>query len=483
MAEPFIKLGLTAADPLIRNYDTIYAKTKQRVLKRSDTNKQGSRNEPYYEEAYQTYNVPRRSATEGAGAGGRMGGKPYVEQGRAKAYRDGDDYRVDREYSRSHSRDHLKDVAGGAAIGGAGAAAYAANQNQNRGRARSVGGNDRYYTEDGRGYNKDRYRPKSEFTFSVNEVHDDPPANDHSDYRRDSSTASDSESDSSSSGSSSSGQKSRGGARSVRSGKSGKSGRNTNAVAKYTPRDGPATNGTSTKKSSSKSSSDSDSGSSIVSSSEDERMQKKVRGKAMLTAGLAAVATIQAASSVYASMEARDKRHEAVLNKELSVEEARKERNKARLQDVAAIGIAALGIKGAYAKWQGATTQANGYREHRKLRKERHQKRVEKGKDRKSRTNGGGGDNGNGNGNSGQKRLTNGESGGGGGGGGGGGQGGGQGRSRPGYDRGISYNNSEPDLNRAYRNGERRGGGGGGGGNGQYQDGNPYGAYGNGRGR
>ena len=122
----------------------------------------------------------------------------------------------------------------------------------------------------------------------------------------------------------------------------------------------------------------------ILSSSEDDRQQRKIKHKAMLTAGLAAVATIHAASGVYASMEAREKRYEAVLNGTLSPEEAKREKNKARLQDAAAIGIAALGIKGAYGKWQGAQATHKGYREHKRARQERHSKRMEKVKSRHS---------------------------------------------------------------------------------------------------
>lgn len=104
----------------------------------------------------------------------------------------------------------------------------------------------------------------------------------------------------------------------------------------------------------------------------------------MLTAGLAAVATIHAASGVYSSMEAREKRLEAVLKGTLSPEEAKRERNKARLQDAAAIGIAALGIKGAYGKWQGAQTSHKSYKDYKRTVQERHTKRLEKLRSRHS---------------------------------------------------------------------------------------------------
>jgi hypothetical protein len=96
-------------------------------------------------------------------------------------------------------------------------------------------------------------------------------------------------------------------------------------------------------KESATSSSDSDLGS----SSGDEKRAKKMRGKQVLTAGLAAVATIHAAHNVYQSVEKRNARHKAVKEGAMSPEEAHKLKMKARLQDAASVGIAALGIKGA----------------------------------------------------------------------------------------------------------------------------------------
>lgn len=116
----------------------------------------------------------------------------------------------------------------------------------------------------------------------------------------------------------------------------------------------------------------------VCSSSEDERRTKKMKGKEYLTAGLAAVATIHAAHSVYASMEARDKRHHEVAKGELSPEEARKKKNKARIQDAAAIGIAALGIKGAYSEWQEVQENRHELAEQMEERGKRHEKRLKK---------------------------------------------------------------------------------------------------------
>lgn len=124
--------------------------------------------------------------------------------------------------------------------------------------------------------------------------------------------------------------------------------------------------------------SSSESSSDVCSSSEDERRTKKMKGKEFLTAGLAAVATIHAAHSVYSSMEARDKRHLEVAKGEMSPEEARKRRNKMRIQDAAAIGIAALGIKGAYSEWQEVQEHRKEAQEAFEEKKRNHEKRMRK---------------------------------------------------------------------------------------------------------
>lgn len=123
-------------------------------------------------------------------------------------------------------------------------------------------------------------------------------------------------------------------------------------------------------------SSSSTSSSDLCSSSEDERRIKKMRGKEYLSAGLAAVATIHAAKGLFSSLDARDKRYEELRRGEISTEDAKRKRNKARLQDVAAIGIAALGIKGAYSEWQEVQETRNELRQQKEERKRRHEKRM-----------------------------------------------------------------------------------------------------------
>ena len=130
---------------------------------------------------------------------------------------------------------------------------------------------------------------------------------------------------------------------------------------------------------------DDESTSSLCSSSEDERNCKKMRRKKWLTAGLATVATIHAAQKVYTSLENRDKRAIAVAEGKTSPEEARKQQNQARWQDAAAIGIAALGIKGAYTEWHEMAEQRAEYKKQEEEREERHRKRAERAKRAKER--------------------------------------------------------------------------------------------------
>lgn len=129
-------------------------------------------------------------------------------------------------------------------------------------------------------------------------------------------------------------------------------------------------------KRSSSTSSSSSATSTLPSSSEDERRIKKMKGKEYLSAGLAAIATIHAARGVISSLEARDKRHQELFKGEITPEEARRKRNKLRLQDAAAIGIAALGIKGAYSEWQDVQETRKEVKKQDEERKKRHEKRL-----------------------------------------------------------------------------------------------------------
>ncbi|TVY16839.1 hypothetical protein LARI1_G005338 [Lachnellula arida] len=132
----------------------------------------------------------------------------------------------------------------------------------------------------------------------------------------------------------------------------------------------------------------SDSDSDLGSSSEDEKKIKKMKGKQLLTAGLATVATIHAAHNIYQSIEKRDARHRAVQEGEMTPEEARKLKAKATLQDAASVGIAALGIKGAISEIKEANEMRHECRELNEKKAERHQKRLERQKKKGSGTSG-----------------------------------------------------------------------------------------------
>ncbi|KUI54068.1 hypothetical protein VP1G_01368 [Cytospora mali] len=113
-------------------------------------------------------------------------------------------------------------------------------------------------------------------------------------------------------------------------------------------------------------------------SDEDEKRAKKMRGKQLITTGLAAVATIHAAHNVYQSMEKRNARHKAVKEGRLSPEEAKKLKSKALLQDAASVGIAAMGIKGAISELKEARELSHEVTEWQHEKEERHKRRAER---------------------------------------------------------------------------------------------------------
>ncbi|KAK0333286.1 hypothetical protein LTR59_005518 [Friedmanniomyces endolithicus] len=103
-----------------------------------------------------------------------------------------------------------------------------------------------------------------------------------------------------------------------------------------------------------------------------------MKGKELLTAGLATIATIHAAHGVYSSMEAHEKRHRLVAEGEMKPEEARKKQTKAWVQDAAAVGIAALGIKGAFSEWKEMNEQRREIHEIEKRKRERTKKQEQR---------------------------------------------------------------------------------------------------------
>lgn len=113
-------------------------------------------------------------------------------------------------------------------------------------------------------------------------------------------------------------------------------------------------------------------------SSEDEKRAKKMKGKQVITTGLAAVATIHAAHGVYQSMEKRNVRQKAVKEGRLSPVEARKLRSKAMMQDAASVGIAAMGVKGAWDELKEArntTEECRQFQNEKNIRREKRRQR------------------------------------------------------------------------------------------------------------
>ena len=119
---------------------------------------------------------------------------------------------------------------------------------------------------------------------------------------------------------------------------------------------------------------DTDSDSDLGSSSGEEKERKKSTGKQLLTAGLATIATIHAAHSVYQSAEKHDLREKELRKGEITEAEAKKQRNRGYLQDAASVGIAALGIKGAMSEW----LEAKEHREEHKAEKEKYNRHKTK---------------------------------------------------------------------------------------------------------
>ncbi|KAJ5951125.1 uncharacterized protein N7479_009538 [Penicillium vulpinum] len=98
--------------------------------------------------------------------------------------------------------------------------------------------------------------------------------------------------------------------------------------------------------------SSSESDSDLGDSSDEMKQRKKLKRDMLLTGGLASVATIHAAHGLYGSVEKRKKRMQQLKEGEITPEEARKRRMKANTKDAMSIGLAALGIKGAYGEWK-----------------------------------------------------------------------------------------------------------------------------------
>src|ERR1700761_7322433 len=138
-----------------------------------------------------------------------------------------------------------------------------------------------------------------------------------------------------------------------------------------------------------KRSSSSSSSSSLVSSTEEEKTIRKMQRKKWITAALASVATIHAASKVYSSIESHDKRMEKVREGKMSPEEAHKQQRASRWQDAAAIGIAALGLKGAVSEWNEVSEEHSQHKELLSQKEEHHKRRLERERRARAQEHGG----------------------------------------------------------------------------------------------
>lgn len=137
------------------------------------------------------------------------------------------------------------------------------------------------------------------------------------------------------------------------------------------------------------SSTSSTSSSQLGSSTDEEHNIKKMRRKKWLAAGFATIATIHAGSKVYSNVQAHDKRVVAVAKGEISPEEAHQQARKSRWQDAAALGLAALGIKGAIGEWKEMAEEHKEHKEMCEKHEEMHKRRLEHQRKKKAKENGG----------------------------------------------------------------------------------------------
>ncbi|EED24061.1 hypothetical protein TSTA_074390 [Talaromyces stipitatus ATCC 10500] len=115
-----------------------------------------------------------------------------------------------------------------------------------------------------------------------------------------------------------------------------------------------------------------------LNSDDEKREKKKMLRKELVTTGLATVATIHAAHGVLKNLEAQKKRHEAVKSGAITEEQERKMQRKADLKNVASIGLAALGIKGAIGEWKEVQEQRKEHKRFEQQCKERHERRLQR---------------------------------------------------------------------------------------------------------
>ncbi|OAX77838.1 hypothetical protein ACJ72_07859 [Emergomyces africanus] len=99
---------------------------------------------------------------------------------------------------------------------------------------------------------------------------------------------------------------------------------------------------------------DTDSDSPYLSTDEEKRTHKKLRRREIVTTGLATLATVHAGHSIVKSLKKREERNAQLREGEISPDEARRQRTKNNLKDVASVAVAAIGIKSTVDEWKDA---------------------------------------------------------------------------------------------------------------------------------
>ncbi|KAL9110964.1 MAG: hypothetical protein Q9227_004579 [Pyrenula ochraceoflavens] len=115
-----------------------------------------------------------------------------------------------------------------------------------------------------------------------------------------------------------------------------------------------------------------------IPSTDDEKKKRKLMGRQAISTSLATIATIQAGTKIHSSIQASKKRREKVRKGDMTEEQARVEKNKARVLDATALAIAGFGIKSAVQSWKGVKDEHNTYKEHKHARDRRKEKRRQK---------------------------------------------------------------------------------------------------------
>ncbi|PGG96221.1 hypothetical protein GX51_07927 [Blastomyces parvus] len=93
---------------------------------------------------------------------------------------------------------------------------------------------------------------------------------------------------------------------------------------------------------------------SSLSTDEEKRTHRKLRRRELVTTGLATMATVHAGHSIVKSIKKREERNALLREGEISPDEARRQRTKNNLKDVASVAVAAIGVKSAVDEWKDA---------------------------------------------------------------------------------------------------------------------------------